>query len=96
MRQTLSQVTSSTIPHVRDRSEQHLSPPDNWVHPSNDPMEYHSVRPYRPFVNMEFEVDPERELYSNESHHDARERCVSRLAKFPTAVHMSKEVSSDG
>ena len=96
MGQTLSQVATSAISHVRDGSEQHLSPPDNWVRPSNDPMQYHSVWSYRPFLNMELEVDPECELYNNEYHHDLRECCVSRLAKLPTTVHVSKEVPSDG
>ena len=45
---------------------------------------------------MKFEVDPEHELYSNECHYDIRERCVSRREKFPTAVHVSEKVSTDG
>jgi hypothetical protein len=45
---------------------------------------------------MKLEVDPERELRSDEYHDDVRERSVSRLQEFPTTVHVSKEVPSDG
>lgn len=96
MRQTLSQMAASTISHVRDRSKQHLSPPDNWVRLPNDPMQYHSVWSYRSFVNMEFKVDPERELRNDEHYHDVRERSMSRLEEFPTTMHVSKKVPSDG
>lgn len=96
MREALSQMTASAIPHVRNSSEQHLSPPDNRVSLSNDPMQYHGVWSYRPFVNMKLEVDPEHELRGDEHHHDVRERSMSRPEEFSTTVHVSKEVPSDG
>jgi hypothetical protein len=89
-------MAASAIPHVCNRAKQHLSPPDNRVRLSDDSMQYHSVGSYRPFVNMKLEVYPECELRSDEYYDDVRERSMSRFEEFPPAVHVSKEVPSDG
>ena len=58
-------------------------------------MYHYSIRPYRPFVNVKFEVDPEGELRSDEYHDDVRKRLVGGLEEFSTTVHVSKEIPAD-
>ena len=95
MRETLRQRAVPTIPAKRDRAEQHLRPSEHGVRPAVRAVRAHGPRAPRPLVDVELEVDAERELRREGQEEDICERAVRALQEPPAAVRVSEDIAAE-
>ena len=94
MRETLPQVSSPAVASERDRIEQHLHPPKYRVRLANDAMRHHCPRPDGLFVDVQFEVDAERELQSDRDEEYVGQLAVRAGKERPHTMRVPDSVAS--
>lgn len=86
VRQTLSQVPSSAIPSECDGTEKHLHPSKDGVRLPNETMSANSPRPKALLVNVQFQVDPKRQLGTYRYEHNPCHLLVCVLFELSASV----------